>query len=46
MCAVILIFAFTMSLIISFIERIISSDQDEIAHEKEPEEVFVTRKSE
>ena len=44
MCAVILIFAFTMSLVINFAERMISRLNEDDAPEKGTEEAFVTEK--
>jgi len=46
MCAVLLIFAFLMSLLINVVERMIVHHNDQVANENETEEAFVTRKTE
>ena len=46
MCAVILIFAFSMSLVINIIERTIAHQNDQASAGKEAEEAYATKKSE
>ena len=45
MCAVILIFAFAMSLVINLAERMITRYNEENANNPEPEEVFLAEKT-
>lgn len=45
MCAVILIFAFAMSLVINLAERMISQYNEEQANEPEAEEAYIADKN-
>ncbi len=46
MCAVMLLFAFTMSLVINYAEKLVSNHKEQMPVKRETDEVLVTEKTE